>query len=321
VRQEFKIGRPDVGRRVDRYLQKALGDVPSSLVQKLIRKGKVRRLDVRVQAADRLKEGDVLVVHHQVQAAGPARAVSSSHYAGADMKILYRDDDYLALDKPAGIRCSEDDDPSTSVQQWLREELKKEIAAGEVRPELCHRLDEGTTGVVLVALTAAAVSNFHEALRAGTIHKEYRVVVWGEAPSKKWSVERPLHRMAHARSRDPKVMIVDDTEPGAQPAHTEFRVLAKSKQATLLAARPITGRTHQIRAHLKGTGLPVVGDARYGDWRLDQAAGIGKVVDHQLLHARSITLPGESEITVEAPVPKEFRKILEKLAVRRPADL
>lgn len=318
MKHEIEIGLPDAGRKIERIAAAALDAAPYAVVRRLLRNGKIRINGTKAKGGEVVADGDVVIIH-QVAREGaksvePTVAVA---YAGPSMGILYRTADYLALNKSAGVTCSEDDRPAWSVQAWLRAALAGEIQSGVIRPELCHRLDRGTTGVVLVALNAVAFTRFHKAPPEKLPEKNYRVLAWGRAPAGKWSIQRALLRMPDAAAREPKMTSVDARVEGAQAAHTEFVTLAQGPDACLLSARLLTGRTHQIRAHLLGKELPVVGDRRYGNKELDRRSGLAGTLAHQALHAEDLSFEdGGGRQTVVAPRPVEFLDAMARLSLR-----
>lgn len=327
MRHESTIGPPDAGRRLDRFVRTLLGDVPMSLVQRLIRTGQVRVDGKRCgQAGTTLELGQTVVVHHTPRHPGsPRPAPTGLPYQGPPIPVLHHDADFLAVNKPPHVACSEDGTQRANLPAWVRGILAEEIVAGRARPSLCHRLDRGTTGVVVFGLTAAAVSAFHRALADGTVEKRYWVAVWGR-PRDRFEIRVPLQRLGRTPPGRPKVVAAGDDGP-SQSACTRLRVLARGPTATLLEAVPLTGRTHQIRAHLIIAGWPVVGDPRYGDPARDRAEGVHHLLDHQLLHARSIRLPlvggtgagaGSSlppSPVVRAQPPTEATRVLKRLGL------
>ncbi len=320
----LKVAAPDAGRRVDRFLQSQL-PLPYTQLRRLLRRGDVKCNGKKIGGDAELAVGDELTVFLTEPLASRPADPATVGFVGPDPHILRRDANYLVVDKPAGISCS-DDDPQSSLQSWLAETLRAEIEAGAVRPEVCHRLDRGTTGVVVVALSAGAVTHFHRALAEGRVKKDYRVMVWGSTPAKFECTER-LVRHAYVAPGHPKVIRAKGRD--GVKAHTRFRRIAvcttpvnervskkapKSKVVTLLAAEPVTGRTHQIRAHLKSAGWSVVGDPRYGDPTIDRAHAVA--VDHQLLHAREIAFDTETgHLTAVAPFPRDFEDELNRLGL------
>lgn len=316
MRHDFEVRAPDAGRRLDRFVQGALGGVPTSLVQRLLRQKKIRLNGVRARADQRVQEGDVVVVHH-VASAEPAPARDTRAYEGPPIEILHEDASFLLVAKPAGVSCSDDGRDPAALAVWLAAYFGQRIAQGEVRPQPCHRLDRGTTGVVAIALTVAAFDRFRVALANEHVHKEYEVAVWGAPEQERWTCEIPLVRRERVRGDEPRVVAASAEEIAAAtawPARTEFAVLVGGEGATLLGARLRTGRTHQVRAHCCASGWPVVGDPRYGAAHLDRGRSIE--VDHQLLHARRLQLrDAEGRVEAEAPWPPRERRALRSLGL------
>jgi 23S rRNA pseudouridine955/2504/2580 synthase len=297
MRHEFKITAPDAGRRLDRWLPSALGAVSFSVVRRLLRQKKVRRNGNRARAEDILVTGDDIVVHLRTDTAKLEAAPADEDtriYSGAAIEVLLEDPEFVFLAKPAGVSCSDDGLDTHALALWLREHFAEDIAEQRVRPEPCHRLDRGTTGIVVVALTAHAHELFRRASQSNRVRKLYEVAVWGEPPAPTWNCTAPLRRRDRARG-DQARMIAATAQPDAQSADTRFSALACANRRTLLAATLGTGRTHQIRAHCLIEGLPVIHDPRYG--RLGDDGG-----DGPMLHARSLTLELEDR-SLEAQCP------------------
>ena len=283
---EFEVASVDDGRRLDRYLENLEGGLPTSLVRRLLRQRRVRVNDRRVRDGNlRLNTGDRIAIFADLQATEPVQDDRS--WSLDPLEVLHRDDDYLLVNKPAGVACSDDGTDPRALQVWLREHLAEEISAGTVRPEPCHRLDRGTTGIVVVALTPRAFDRFRRALEAGQVNKTYQVVVRGVPAEPEFSCTQALTRAPKAGPDEPRMVAGDELE-----ARTDFRVLRSNEGLTLLEALLHTGRTHQIRAHCRILGLPVIGDPRYGE-----AGEPG----HQLLHATGLELEGAWRVSAPWP--------------------
>ncbi|HKK73025.1 MAG TPA: RluA family pseudouridine synthase [Candidatus Krumholzibacteria bacterium] len=309
MKHEFVVTAADAGRRLDRFVAVQLGRVPMSLVRRLLRTKKIRVDGKRGRADQQLSEGDRVVVHHTPRPSAGTEPPSSPArpYTGPPIEVLAEIDDLLFVAKPAGVACSDDGRDDHALAAWLREFLRDRIGSGEVRPEPCHRLDRHTTGVVVVALTAAAFDRFRRALEHDHVHKTYEVVVHGTPESARFDVDVPLARRRDARTHEPRMIDAgEETTIGGQRARTCFHLLRRSGGVSLLRAEPLTGRTHQIRAHCRIVGLPVVGDPRYGDPALDPDR------NGQLLHARTIRLEdGEAPIEIHADWPQDrLRRLL-----------
>lgn len=312
MKHEFVVTAADADRRLDRFVAAALGRVPMSLVRRLLRKKKIRVNGERGRAERRLAAGDRVVVHHSPRSKpGPGEQAPRVEYAGPPIPVLAETDDFLFVAKPGGVACSDDGHDDHALAAWFRSFLRERIESGEVRPEPCHRLDRHTTGVVAVALTAAAFERFRRALEHEQVRKTYEVVVHGAPDHDRFEVDVPLVRRPRPRADEPRMVDArEDTSAAAQDARTRFTVLHRRRDVSLLRAEPLTGRTHQIRAHCRVAGLPVVGDPRYGDAaREDDRRG-------QLLHARAIALTdGDIPIEVRADWPPDRARRLRELGL------
>ncbi len=311
----FRITEADADRRLDRWLQPALGGAPFSLVRRLLRQRRVRINGRRARAEDRLRVGDEVVVHHRPeQGTIPTRVASHDRdrpYQGPPIEILHQGEDLVFVAKPAGAACSDDGRDPAAIDRWLRERFAEAIASGRARPVPAHRLDRGTSGVLAVALTAAACERFRQALESGSVRKCYQLVVHGRASFDEREIDLPLRRRSGAAAHEPRVVV---DHQGGRPARTRLRTLARTGSHSLLEAELLTGRTHQIRAHVAAIGLPLVGDARYGDAVRDRAAGIETGVP--LLHARALVLQDrEPALEVRAPWPPDRRAALVRLGL------
>lgn len=298
MKHEIRVSEADAGRRLDRWLQSALPDLGFTAIRRLLRKRKVRRNGVRAHGDEVLQAGDLVVLHAPPTGSAPAPVTQDARsYRGPDVEVLEEDDDFLFVLKPATVACSDDGQDERALQLWLRERYGDAIAAGTLRPEPCHRLDRGTTGVLAIAKKARGHESFRQALQAERVEKVYEVAVWGSPPGPRWSCRVPLRRQAQVARDRPRVVAAEPGSPEAMPARTDFIALRASGPRTLLRATLHSGRTHQIRAHCLIEGLAVVHDPRYG--RPDDEAG-----DGPMLHARELHLHlPDRRIHVQAPWP------------------
>jgi 23S rRNA pseudouridine1911/1915/1917 synthase len=228
--------------------------------------------------------------------------------------VLYFGDRFAAIDKPAGLSLRTSRADPHGAARGLVDALRprdRELFAGR-EPQLVHRLDESTSGVVLVALDAdihrELVTRFAERLA----EKRYLALVWGHP---KPAQGRWEERLGPDR-KDRRRMKVD---PDGRPALTEYRTLGRAAHVALLELTPRTGRTHQLRVHIAAAGHPIVGDDLYGGQRehgvrapaLRAALAPGR----SLLHARSLSIPGLEPERFEAPLPADFRAALRACAL------
>lgn len=326
MRFEWTVSDADAGRRLDRFLfsrfKSQLESVSSSRIQRMLRMGDVKVNGTKARAGISLRAGDVVVAHHpapgSVPPAGEERGRGlppAPSYEGPPIDVLHETDGFLVVNKPAGVSCDHGEGGNPGLLNWAWLRYEEDAVAGKVRPAAAHRLDAGTTGAVCLGLTARALESFRRAQEEQRIHKLYWVVVWGRPMEREFEISIPLRRLPHAKRKAPKVVVAENKDEG-MTAHTRFRWIAAGDGSSLLQAEVLTGRTHQIRAHCKAHGLPIVGDPRYGDRAKDENAGLASILDHQLLHARQLELADSRRgFTVTAQLPIEYRRALQRLRI------
>ena len=236
---------------------------------------------------------------------------------GIPLNALYEDDAILVLDKQAGmaVHPGAGRRSGTLVHALLARGRMWSTIGGEERPGIVHRLDRNTSGVMVVARTDSAHRALSAQFKDRTVEKIYIAIVWGRVQSDVFAVDAPLGRDRVHRKR------ISSRTSSPRSASTEFRIMERLGGFTFLEARPRTGRTHQIRAHLKGEGHPILGDLEYGGARWTNLSdgplrqGI-QIFDRLALHARSLTFMHPSNgqrLTFEAPIPVEFQRVLDLL--------
>ncbi|HEX3218812.1 MAG TPA: RluA family pseudouridine synthase [Candidatus Limnocylindria bacterium] len=255
----------------------ALAGISRAHAQRLISDGRALVGGRSARASDRLKGGERIRV--ELSAPPDDTLLPES----IPLHIAYEDEAILIVDKPAGlvVHPSAGHAAGTLVNALLgRAQSRGEplgSVAGVGRPGIVHRLDKDTSGLLVVAKTDVAQASLMRQFGERTIEKEYLALVRGEAPSPHGRVEAPVGRDPRDRQR---MAVVG----GGRAAVTEYRVIGTGGGYTLLRLRPLTGRTHQIRAHLAYLGLPIAGDMRYG-------GGLGPGgLSRQFLHAAGLTL-------------------------------
>jgi 23S rRNA pseudouridine1911/1915/1917 synthase len=312
--------RGDAGTRLDLVLRRHLTDVviaTRTRVQQWIEDGRVTVNGVVVRkVASRAARGDVVTIALPAQA--PRRIMAAED---VDLTILYEDEHMLALDKPPGIVVHPGYRNSThTVMNALLWRARGWPAYQ--RPSIVGRLDKLTSGVVVVAKTAAIHATLQRAMASNRATKSYLAVVYGHVKTARGRIELRLARDLRDRRR-----VVASAVTGARSV-TEFERVSRVAGLALLRCRLVTGRTHQIRVHLAARGWPIVGDATYGEPRwtaiADPALNAAlRTFPRQALHAWRVQLchpvTGE-QLSIQAPVPPDLEALLTAAGLSMPAQ-
>lgn len=289
-------------QRLDNFLFRLLKGVPKSHVYRLIRSGQVRVNKGRAAAATRLVAGDVVRVP-PLRRPMPADSDETARRVPARMfDIVYEDEILLAVNKPSGVAVHGGSGVSFGVIEQLR------AARPQARLlELVHRLDRGTSGVLLVAKRRSALRALQQQFRERRVGKTYLTLVLGHWPERLRVIDQPLHRYLLA-SGERRVAPARAGDRAVRDAVTLVQVCRRWPDYTLLQVRIKTGRTHQIRVHLAAQGFPVAGDEKYGQFVHNKC--LHKLGLRRLfLHAWQLqfTHPHSGEVVrLEAPLPPDL---------------
>lgn len=294
-------------QRVDNFLLARLKGVPKSAIYRMIRKGEVRVNKGRIKPEYKLKIGDVVRVP-------PARTKPQANIDSfikpalkkeLEAAILYEDEGLIVLNKPSGLAVHGGSGVSLGVIEALR----------AMRPdqrflELVHRLDRDTSGCLMIAKKRSVLKKLHAELREDRMEKTYVALLWGRWKGRQHRIEAPLRKF-HLASGERVVRV--STE--GKPSLTLFRQVQLFDQATLVEAKPVTGRTHQIRVHALHAGHPIAGDDKYlRREQNEQFVNVG--LKRLFLHAARLEIDlGEGgKHKFEAPLPSELKTVLHNLA-------
>ena len=254
--ESLEITPRGVGQRVDRYLALRLG-VPRNQIQQWIREEHLWVDGRTVKPSYALELGDRVTWEPPIRSVAHDLAPEEGELA-----ILFEDDHLVVLDKPAGLAVhpGAGRPTGTLIHRLLARYPEMAETGGPNRPGIVHRLDKDTTGVMVVARTADAYLRLSEAFAERRVEKRYLAIVYGSFRRSTGEIDRPIGRHPNRR----KEMAV---RPDGRPAHTSYRVTGEANGISLLTIEIGTGRTHQIRVHLKAAGHPLVGDPVYGEAR------------------------------------------------------
>ncbi len=307
-----QVGPDEAGMRLDRWFRAHYPALAHGALQKLLRKGQIRVDGARAKANIRLLEGQIVRVPPLPAAEtrpAPPRRLSDDDKTFAQSLVLHMNASVIALNKPPGLAVQ---GGSRTVRHLdgLLDALKY---GAKERPRLVHRLDKDTSGVLLLARTRAAAAALSRVFRTRSARKIYWALVHGHPSPAQGRIEMALKK---TRAGDgERVRQAAGDEDAAQAAVTYYAVVARAgNRCAWVSVKPVTGRTHQIRAHLAEIGHPIVGDPKYGrDRRLD----VQGLAERLHLHARRLTLPHPDggTLDVTAPLPDHMRDTWEFLGL------
>lgn len=322
--RQIRVEAATADQRLDRWLRRLYPHLTQGRVEKLCRKGEIRVDGGRVRAATRLEAGQTVRLPPFPQDPPPDRgahaaAVSEADAAMIQAAVIYRDDDVLALNKPPGLAVQ-----GGSGQTRHVDALAEALRFGGDAPRLVHRLDRDTSGVLLLARSPRAAAGLARAFQARESRKIYWAVVAG-APSPSAGTIRfgLIKAPGHGPGGEGEKMTTLHPDaigatPGAKRATTDYMVIeAAAKRAAWTALRPITGRTHQLRAHMAALGHPIVGDGKYGGGgQVNEGSGwgaqLGGGVSRKLhLHARHLAISHPTtgaRLALTAPLPEHMAR-------------
>ncbi len=323
--QKIEITESESDQRLDRWFRRVFPHIPQGRIEKLCRKGDIRVDGGRVKTSTRLEEGQVVRIPPLPDADEMGERPVTPTMSNADEKlmksiVLYRDDHIIALNKPPGLPTQ-----GGSKQKRHIDGLSEALKFGfDEKPRLVHRLDKDTSGVLIMARTRKVASALTEAFRSRETRKIYWAAVAGVPFPRHGTIRYGLVKApGHGKSGEGEKMHcvhprdVDSTE-GAKRATTDFTVISGlGGRVSWAALVPVTGRTHQLRAHMAELGHPIIGDGKYGGSGQENlgdgwGSQLGGEMSKKLhLHARSLTFKHPitgKELMITAPLPDHIQR-------------
>lgn len=318
--KEFIIKENEAGQRFDKYLAKLLSKAPKGFVYKMLRKKNIKLNDKKASGGEKLQPRDRVSVYLSDETFAkfsPSREVS--YESGEKLNILYEDAHILLVNKPAGMLSQRASGKEPSLVEYLIGYLvesgqltREELAT--FHPSVCNRLDRNTSGIIACGKSLTGLQELARLFSGRLLHKKYLCIVKGVIKKEKF-----IKGYLHKDEKCNKVTIQEKGTPETVPIETRYRPICTNGKVTLLEVELITGRTHQIRAHLASVGHPIIGDFKYGERAVNEAYRSRYGLNSQLLHSYRLEIPlltGTlsylSDRAFTAALPQLFQNILKE---------
>ena len=285
--KSFTVSKNDAGQRLDKFLTKATPALPQSLMYKFIRTKHIKVNKKRAQISTRLCEGDVVEAWIKDEFFEKVQPTYDFLTAPVKLDIVYEDENILLVDKKQGVLVHPDDKEYRDtligrIQHYLYDKGEYDPEKeNSFKPSLANRIDRGTGGIVIAAKNAEALRILCDKIKSREIDKQYLAVVHG-VPEKK---EATLEGFLEKNESKNKVYLTSKRQEGGLTIKTRYRLLCSKDNLSLIEVDLLTGRTHQIRAHMASIGHPLLGDGKYGRLEKDKKLGFTR----QALYSYKLT--------------------------------
>lgn len=311
------VNKNEAGQRLDKLLSKYLNLAGKGFLYKMMRKKNIVLNGKKCDGSEKLSEGDEIKLFLADETIEKFSEVKVQKVKKTKLHIIYEDEHILLINKPSGMLSQKAKENDESLVEYLIDYL---LDSGKLtkenlrsfRPSVCNRLDRNTSGLVAAGCSLVGLQKLSAMFKDRSLHKYYLCVVYGAVREKK-KIEGFLKK----DEKTNQVTISQKELPDSAPICTEYEPLMENGAYTLLKVTLITGRTHQIRAHLASIGHPIVGDTKYGTPRVNEEAKRSYHIHSQMLHSWKLVFP-QMEAPLEylsgksftAPVPGEFQRVL-----------
>ncbi len=287
--KQVVIDKNDSGQRLDRFLKKYLSEASQSFIYKMLRKKRIKLNNKKAEPNTILSEGDIIQFYLSEETLEKFKASNQIKKSSLVPNIIYEDENILLINKPVGIlsHSANKEYGNNIVDSMIHYLTTKEEYNPRIektfKPSICNRLDRNTSGIIIGAKNSEALRIMNASIKEGSVHKYYKTIVKGIVK------EEGIIEAYLSKDEDKNmVKIIEDGKEDAKRIITKIKVLKRSNDYSLLEIELITGRTHQIRAHLSSIGHPIIGDIKYGDRRVNELFKKNYGLESQFLHAYKV---------------------------------
>lgn len=319
--KEITICEKEAGQRFDKFLLKYLNQATKSFIYKMLRKKNIVLNGKKAEGSEKLESGDIIklfLADETIEKFSEVKLVEIKKQENdVDLSVLFENKHVLIVNKPAGMLSQKARVEDVSLVEYITNYLLEHgsLTQEELKgfhPAICNRLDRNTSGIIVAGKTMEGLQVMGRTFMERNLDKYYYCIVKGII-KKKELIEGYLYKNHNHN----KVSIHKDAVEGSNYIKTQYEPILSNEDLTLLRVKLITGKSHQIRAHLQSVGHPIIGDGKYGDVKINKYFRKNFKLKHQLLHAAELIFPkmeGEWEVLSEqkilAPLPDYFEKIV-----------
>lgn len=317
------ITEKEEGQRLDKFLAKYMGKAPKSFIYKMLRKKNIKLNDKKAEGPEKLQKEDEIKLFLSEETILNFQEEFVVEKTETELDIIFENKHILIINKPAGMLSQKAKKEDVSLIEHLTTYLleTKQITKEELqsfRPGVCNRLDRNTSGIIIAGKTLLGLQTMSALLKERNIGKYYQCIVKGKIDKQQAIDGYLIKDRSHNR-----VKITKTKEEGADYIKTEYEPISCTEDFTLLRVKLLTGKSHQIRAHLQSIGHPVIGDGKYGDVPTNKRLRKEFRLKHHLLHSYELQLPELSEEfkdisnkKIIAPLPEYFSDLIHGLGLK-----
>ncbi len=322
--KEIVITGNEAGQRFDKFLAKFLNEAPKSFIYKMLRKKNIVLNGKKASGDEKIIVGDVVKLFLSDETIDKFSSINIQR-TQVQLDVIYEDQDVIFINKPSGMLSQKAEQNDASVVEHVISYLlnNNQITEGQLqtfKPSVCNRLDRNTSGLITAGKSLAGLQGLSECFRNRSMGKYYLAIVQGQVTK-----EERLHGYLMKDSKTNKVTIkeqIADTQENAKESYieTEYKPLWSNRELSLLEVHLITGKPHQIRAHLASIGHGIIGDFKYGDKKVNTQYKEVYGMKSQLLHAYRLEFPANIEVLTQlggkrfiAPLPQIYKEVLRQV--------
>lgn len=322
--QAITTNKNDIGQRLDKFLAKLLKEAPKSFIYKMLRKKNITLNGKKAKGNEILGPGDEIRLFLSDDTIAKFKGCEKQDFPVTKLDVIYEDEDVIFLNKPAGMLSQKADDTTCSMVEYLigyllQNQSITQMELERFKPSVCNRLDRNTSGLIAAGKSLKGLQFLSEQFKDRTMKKYYLTLVKGKLTSGEY-LKGTLKK--DAATNRVKISPLSRKEKGTEGMiETAYEPVAWNNEMTLLKVHLITGKTHQIRAHLASIGHPIAGDHKYGNAGFNRYFEQNYGLKHQLLHSYTLkfdkhianeTFSYLKEREITAPLPEYFEKIITK---------